>query len=404
MAYDTPKDLDAFRTEVRDWLEKNCPPSMRTPMPEDEVVWGGRRESFKNPDSKVWLERMGEKGWTAPTWPTEYGGGGLDREQAKVLEQEMARINARTPLFSFGLWMFGPALLEFGNEEQKKRFLPDIVMGKTRWCQGYSEPGAGSDLAGLQTKCEDKGDHYLINGQKVWTSYANEADWIFCLVRTDNTVKHEGISFILFDMESDGVETRPIKLISGSSPFCETFFTDVKVPKDQLVGEVNGGWKIAKRLLQHERSSISASGFGSARGSGMLELEEYAKIHVGTDADGKLLDGDLRGRIADHKMYAKAFNLTVRRSQEQAKAGQEVGHTASIIKYAAAKMNQDKFELMVEALGTEGLGWEGEGFDKGAKMATRGWLRSKGNSIEGGTSEINLNVVAKRVLGLREHQ
>lgn len=404
MAYDSPAELEAFRTEVREWLEENCPPSMRTPMTEDEVVWGGRREKFKNPDSKVWLERMGEKGWTAPTWPKEYGGGGLTRDQAKVLEQEMARIHARPPLFSFGLWMFGPALLEFGNEEQKKRFLPDIVMGRTRWCQGYSEPGAGSDLAGLQTKCEDKGDHYLINGQKVWTSYADQADWIFCLVRTDTSKKHEGISFILFDMESEGVETRPIKLISGSSPFCETFFNDVKVPKDQLVGEVNGGWKIAKRLLQHERSSISAGGFGSTRGSGMLGPEEYAKIHVGTDKDGKVLDGDLRGRIADHMMYAKAFNLTVKRSGEQAKAGQEVGHTASIIKYAAAKMNQDKFELMIEALGTEGLGWEGEGFDRGAKMATRGWLRSKGNSIEGGTSEINLNVVAKRVLGLRDHQ
>ena len=404
MAYDSPAELEAFRAEVREWLEKNCPPSMRTPMTEDEVVWGGRREKFKNPDSKVWLERMGEKGWTAPTWPKEYGGGGLTRDQAKVLEQEMARIHARPPLFSFGLWMFGPALIEFGNEEQKKRFLPDIVMGRTRWCQGYSEPGAGSDLAGLQTKCEDKGDHYLINGQKVWTSYADQADWIFCLVRTDTSKKHEGISFILFDMESEGVETRPIKLISGSSPFCETFFNDVKVPKDQLVGEVNGGWKIAKRLLQHERSSISAGGFGSTRGSGMLGPEEYAKIHVGTDKDGKVLDGDLRGRIADHMMYAKAFNLTVKRSGEQAKAGQEVGHTASIIKYAAAKMNQDKFELMIEALGTEGLGWEGEGFDRGAKMVTRGWLRSKGNSIEGGTSEINLNVVAKRVLGLRDHQ
>lgn len=404
MPYDAPSDLDTFRKEVRDWLEENCPPSMRTPQTEDEVVWGGRRETFKNPESKIWLERMAERGWTAPHWPKKYGGGGLNRDQVKVLNQELGRISARTPLHSFGLWMFGPALLEFGNEEQKQRFIPDIIHGRTRWCQGYSEPGAGSDLAGLQTKCEDKGDHYLINGQKVWTSYADQADWIFCLVRTDNTVKHEGISFILFDMESEGVETRPIKLISGSSPFCETFFSDVKVPKDQLVGDVNGGWKIAKRLLQFERSSISASGFGSARGSGALELEDYAKIHVGTDGEGKLADGDLRGRIAEHKMYAKAFSLTVRRSQEQAKAGQEVGHTASIIKYAAAKMNQDKYELMVEALGTEALGWEGEGFDDGALMTTRAWLRSKGNSIEGGTSEINLNVVSKRVLGLRDHQ
>ncbi|MFN3911629.1 acyl-CoA dehydrogenase family protein [Hyphomonas sp.] len=404
MAYDNAEQLEEFRVETRKWLEENCPPSMRTPMPDDEVVWGGRNAVFKNPDSKVWLDRMGEKGWTSPQWPKEYGGGGLNREEARVLEQELRRIKARPPLFSFGLWMFGPALLEFGNHEQKLRFIPDILKGKTRWCQGYSEPGAGSDLAGLQTRCEDKGDHYLINGQKVWTSYADKADWIFCLVRTDTSTKHEGISFILFDMKSPGVEARPIQLISGESPFCETFFTDVKVPKDQLVGRVNGGWEIAKRLLQFERSSISAGGFGGTGGSGILGPEDYAKQHIGTDESGRLLDGDLRGRITDHKMYAKAFSLTVQRQTEQAKAGQAVGHTASILKYAAAKMNQDRHELLIEALGTEGLGWEGEGFDKNAKKVTRQWLRSKGNSIEGGTSEINLNVIAKRVLGLKEHQ
>ncbi len=404
MAYDTAEHLDAFRLETREWLEKNCPPSMRTPMRDDEVVWGGKREKVVNPESQVWLDRMGEKGWTAPEWPAAYGGGGLSRDENRVLQEEMRRIKARAPLFSFGLWMFGPALFEFGNEAQKKRFLPDIVKGKTRWCQGYSEPGAGSDLAGLQTRCEDKGDHYLINGQKVWTSYADKADWIFCLVRTDTSTKHEGISFILFDMASPGVEARPIKLISGDSPFCETFFTDVKVPKDQLVGRVNGGWEIAKRLLQFERSSISAGGFGGTGGSGILGPEDYAKQHIGTDETGRLIDGDLRGRITDHKMYAKAFSLTVQRQTEQAKAGQQVGHTASILKYAAAKMNQDRHELLIEALGTEGLGWDGEAFDKGAIRATRGWLRSKGNSIEGGTSEVNLNVIAKRVLGLKEHQ
>ncbi|MEM7766103.1 MAG: acyl-CoA dehydrogenase family protein [Pseudomonadota bacterium] len=404
MAFDETEALDGFRKEVRAWLEQNCPASMRTPMPDEEVVWGGSRETFRNPDSRAWLEAMASKGWTAPTWPAEYGGGGLSRAEARILEQELKRLHARPALFSFGLWMFGPALLEFGNEAQKKRFLPDIVHGRTRWCQGYSEPGAGSDLADLQTKCEDKGDHYLINGQKVWTSYADQADWIFCLVRTDTSTKHEGISFILFDMASEGVEARPIKLISGSSPFCETFFTDVKVPKDQLVGEVNGGWQIAKRLLQFERSSISAGGFGGTGGSGILGPEDYAKMHVGTDALGHVADGDLRGRITDHKMYAKAFSLTVQRSTQQAKAGQEVGHTASILKYAAAKMNQDRHELLVEALGTEALGWDGDGFDPAARKATRGWLRSKGNSIEGGTSEINLNVVAKRVLGLRDHQ
>lgn len=401
MAYDNAEQLEEFRLETRKWLEANCPASMRTPMVDDEVVWGGRNATFKNPDSKLWLDRMAEKGWTAPEWPKEYGGGGLTRAEARVLEQEMRRIKARAPLFSFGLWMFGPALLEFGNHEQKLRFIPDIVKGKIRWCQGYSEPGAGSDLAGLQTRCEDKGDHYLINGQKVWTSYADKADWIFCLVRTDTSTKHEGISFILFDMKSPGVEARPIQLISGESPFCETFFTDVKVPKDQLVGRLNGGWEIAKRLLQFERSSISSSGFG---GTGSLSPEEYAKQLIGTDESGRLLDGDLRGRLADHRMYAKAFALTVQRQTEQAKAGQAVGHTASILKYGAAKMNQDRHELLIEALGTEGLGWAGEGFDKGALRVTRQWLRSKGNSIEGGTSEINLNVIAKRVLGLKDHQ
>lgn len=404
MAYDESVDLEQFRAETREWLEENCPPSMRTPMKDDEIVWGGKREKFKNPEARLWLERMGEKGWTSPEWPAKYGGGGLSRAQNRVLQEELRRIKARPALFSFGLWMFGPALLEFGNEEQKLRFIPDIVKGKTRWCQGYSEPGAGSDLADLQTRCEDKGDHYLINGQKVWTSYADKADWIFCLVRTDTSVKHEGISFILFDMESPGVEARPIQLISGESPFCETFFSDVKVPKDQLVGDVNGGWQIAKRLLQFERSSISAGGFGGTGGSGILGPEEYAKMHIGTDNEGRLIDGDLRGRITDHKMYAKAFNLTVQRQAEQAKAGQQVGHTASILKYGAAKMNQDRHELLVEALGTEGLGWEGEGFDPSAKKVTRQWLRSKGNSIEGGTSEINLNVISKRVLGLKDHK
>jgi alkylation response protein AidB-like acyl-CoA dehydrogenase len=393
-------ELDAFRAETRAWLEANCPASMRTPMPEDEVPWGGRRAEWKNPDSKLWLERMAERGWTAPTWPKEYGGGGLSSGEARVLGQEMARLRARPPLFSFGLWMLGPVLLEYANEEQKREHLPKIVRGEIRWCQGYSEPGAGSDLASLQTRCEDKGDHFLINGQKVWTSYADQADWIFCLVRTDTSTKHEGISFVLFDMASPGVEARPILLISGSSPFCETFFTDVKVPKTNLVGKLNGGWEIAKRLLQFERQNISASGFGGSAG---LDLIEAAKTYVGVK-NGRLADGDLRARLAAHQIEAKAFSLTVRRVEQEAKAGKGLGPAASIIKYAAATLNQHKGELMVEALGTQGLGWSGEAFDPRALRETRGWLRSKGNSIEGGTSEINLNVVAKRVLGLLDHQ
>ena len=391
--------LEAFRAEVRTWLEANCPAAMRTPMAgEEDAVWGGRNYKFASDDHKAWLDRMAAKGWTAPMWPKEYGGGGLSNAENRVLAQEMARINARVPLFSFGLWMLGPVLLEYANEEQKKEHLPKITRGEIRWCQGYSEPGAGSDLAGLQTKCEDKGDHWLINGQKVWTSYADKADWCFCLVRTDTSTKHEGISFVLIDMTSPGVETRPIKLISGSSPFCETFFTDVKVPKGNMVGRLNGGWEIAKRLLQYERTNIS--GFGSGARADVVDV---ALQYIGVE-NGALADRDLRARIAEHKMTERAYALSVARAQEEAKAGANVSHMASMFKVAGATLNQERCELLVEAAGNRALGWGGEGFTPNDLSITRGWLRSKGNSIEGGTTEINLNVVAKRVLGLRDTQ
>jgi alkylation response protein AidB-like acyl-CoA dehydrogenase len=397
-------DLEGFRAETRAWLETNCPASMRgsSVTDEDSSIWGGKRATWSNPEAKLWLDRMAAKGWTAPTWPREYGGGGLSNAEARVLQQELGRISARAALMSFGIWMLGPVLLEYANEEQKKEHLPKIVRGEIRWCQGYSEPGAGSDLAGLRTQAVDKGDHYLVNGQKVWTSYADQADWIFCLVRTDNTKKHEGISFMLFDMSTPGVEARPIKLISGASPFCETFFTDVKVPKKNLVGKLNGGWDIAKRLLQYERQNISAGGFGGG-GNGAYDLEHAALEHVGSDA-GRIADADLRARICAHKMEARAFALTVRRAEEEAKQGKGPSAATSIIKYAAAKINQDRTELMVETLGTQGLGWQGHAFKPNELAATRAWLRAKGNSIEGGTSEVNLNVISKRVLGLMDHQ
>lgn len=391
-------NIEAFRLETRQWLETHCPVSLRTPMSEREVVWGGRNASFPSVDAQRWLQAMGERGWTAPTWPKSYGGGGLTAEQNAVLQEELRRIKARPPLYSFGLWMFGPVLLEFGSEQQKQQFLPPIVRGETRWCQGYSEPGAGSDLASLATRCEDHGDHFLINGQKIWTSYANLADWMFCLVRTDTRTKHGGISFIVFDMRTAGVETRPIRLISGDSPFCETFLTDVRVPKDQLIGPLNGGWEIAKRLLMHERTNISAEAFGNAAG---LDLIETARQFVGV-REGVLANTDLRARIARHRMRDEAFRLAV----QQARTGHgrsssaATSALASSFKVAAASLNQERCELLLECLGHEGLGWEGEGFSADALRATRHWLRSKGNSIEGGTTEINLNVIAKRVLGL----
>ena len=264
----TVNPTDEFRAELRDWLEANCPPEMRDgKMTEEGICWGGKDWVFTSEAQKLWLERCAARGYTVPTWPKEYGGAGLTRDQEKIFYAEMDRINARRPLQSFGIWMLGPALLHFGSHEQKLQYLPPIARGEIRWCQGYSEPGAGSDLANVQTRGEDKGDHWLLNGQKIWTSYADKADWIFALVRTDREApKHKGISFLLVDMDQKGVETRPIKMISGISPFCETFFTDAVVPKHQIVGEVNKGWDVAKYLLTHEREMISGGGAGPVGG------------------------------------------------------------------------------------------------------------------------------------------
>jgi alkylation response protein AidB-like acyl-CoA dehydrogenase len=393
-------ELEIFRADTRAWLDANCPASMRTPTPENEVVWGGRNQEWVNPDSKVWMECMAEKGWTVPRWPTQYGGGGLSIDEDRVLNQEMRRITARSPLQSFGIWMLGPALLEYASEEQKLHYLPQITRGEIRWCQGYSEPNFGSDLAGLQTRADDKGDYYLVNGAKIWTSYADQADWIFCLVRTQPDVpKHEGISFLLFDMESEGVDTKPISLISGASPFCQTFFDDVKVPKTQLIGELNKGWTIAKRLLQHERQMVSGIGGNSALGGSGSKMEQLAKEYIG-EVDGKISDPAVRADICEHRMNDKAFQITMSRSVDEAKAGTPDGNLASFFKYYGTEQNKRKYERLLEVMGTGMVGWEGSAFSDREIGSTRQWLRSKANSIEGGTSEVQLNVIAKRVLGL----
>lgn len=389
-------DLDTFRAETRAWLEANCPAECRGPVESDEDrVWGGRNAVFPTPAHKVWLDRMGAKGWTAPEWPAEYGGGGLSREQAKVLGSEMRRIDAQAPLASFGVWMLGPALLAFGTEEQKQRFLPEIVCGEIRWCQGYSEPGAGSDLASIQTRAEDRGDHWIVNGQKVWTSYADKADWIFCLVRTDpEAPKHLGISFVLFDMATKGVSTRPITLISGKSPFCETFFDDVRVEKANLVGTLNRGWDVAKHLLAHERTMIGAMGeIGGGR-----PLGQVATGSIGMDDEGRLDEPMLRGRIAEMEVDAAAFRLAMERAGDQVKAGQAHPAIASMLKYYGSELNKRRHELLMAAGGSDALEWESER-SRGGKAA-REWLRTKANSIEGGTSEVQLNIIAKHLLQL----
>jgi len=391
-------ELDSFRADVRAWLEQNCPASMRTPAPESEYVWGGRNAVFPNEDARGWLERMAEKGWTAPTWPREYGGGGLSKDEARVLDQEMAALGCRIPLRSFGLWMLGPVLLEYGNEQQKREHLPGIICGDIRWCQGYSEPHAGSDLASLQCRAAADGDHYVISGQKIWTSHADKADWMFCLVRTDpDAPKREGISFILIDMASPGVSVKPIRLISGSSPFCETFFDNVRVPAENLVGKKNAGWTIAKALLAHERALISK--LRDARKEEQDTLEDLAAEYIGTDGE-HIADPILRDRITRANMDFLCNKLTLRRSAEAVKAGLGPGPETSMFKLYGTELNKVRKELRVLIAGYRGIGWQGPGFTARELTFTREWLRSRANSIEGGTSEIQLNIIAKRVLGL----
>ncbi len=387
----------AFREDIRHWLEENCPASMRTPMATNEYPGGGRRARYRNPDTKVWLERMAERGFTVPMWPRLYGGGGLDKDENAVLHEELRLINARPAHVGMGISMIGPALLEYGTEEQKTEHLPKIARGEIWWCQGYSEPNAGSDLASLRTQAVEDGDDYIINGQKVWTSGADNADWMFCLVRTDpNVSKHEGITFILFDMATPGVSVKPILLISGLSPFCETFLDDVRVPRKNVVGEVNKGWTVAKRLLQYERTSIGGIGGGNQRAA---TLEEVAAKYVGLD-NGIIADSVLRANITRHRMNDSAYALTMKRSVEESASGRAPGAVSSMFKYYGTEQNKGRHELLLSIMGTQGLGWGGESFDTAELENTRAWLRSKANSIEGGTSEVQLNILAKRVLGL----
>ena len=394
-------DVDAFRDEARAWLEANFPKSLAADP--DAVMGMAMGGGVPSEDFKLWQKRIGEKGWGTPTWPKQYGGGGLSAAEARVLQQELTRIGARNPIVGMGPGMFGATLLEYGNEDQKKKHFPPITRGELRWCQGFSEPGAGSDLASLQTKAEDKGDHFLVNGQKIWTSGAQNADWCFCLVRTDNTKKHDGISFLLIDMHSPGVEARPIKMISGASGQCETFFTDVKVPKENLMGPLNGGWTIAKRLLQHERN-----GMGNRLGGGDPSVKEtngveaLARKYVGVDDKGRISDGDLRSRVIQHKMEEQAFRQTVRRAAAEAKGNSSPSSATSIMKNVSMKLMQDRSELTVEIMGAQGLGWEGEGFDADELAVVRGWLAGKAGSIYGGSQEVQNNVISKRILHLPE--
>ena len=391
------QDQEQFRSEVRQWLQANCPESQRQPITAAEQYWGGRRGSFPSEDARLWYERMRDRGWIAPEWPTEYGGGGLSDQQARIIKDEMKRINARAPLYSIGLWMLGPALLEYGNEAQKQQHVRAIINAETRWAQGYSEPGAGSDLASLQCRAEDRGDHFLVNGSKIWTTSADKCDWIFCLVRTDPKVKkQEGISFLLIDMDTPGVSTSPIELISGESEFCQTFFDNVKVPRENLVGELNKGWSVAKALLVHERKLMAELGSDSPRK--IVPPNEAARKYL-EFRDGRIVDARLRLDLVEYNMQMHAIALTHFRGFEEKSAG--VRSAAPLVmKYLGTEAEKTKSELLLAIMGSRGLGWEGDEFTPEERDTLRLWAMSKAMTIAGGSSEIQLNVIAKNVLGL----
>ena len=390
-------ELETFRGEARAWLEANFPASLRGKAGEAMNLMEGGTPAG---ELATWRKRLADKGWTTPTWPTEYGGGGLSVLQARVLQQEMDKVGAFNPIHSvgMGITMIGPTILDYGTPEQKKRHIPPIVKGEVRWCVGYSEPGAGSDLASLTTKCEDAGDHWKVNGQKIWTSGAQYADWCGALVRTDTSKKHEGISFLLIDMHQPAIETRPIKLIAGASPFCETFFTDARAAKDDMLSDINKGWSVGKRLLQHERASqTGAGGMGGGRST---PLQDVAKSYVGADEAGRIADSDLRTRVARHLMDSKAHNLTIARAMAEARGNANPGNAASVLKNSATNVAQTRSELTLEIMGHQGLGWEGDDFTTDELQTVRGWLSGKAMSIYGGSAEIQNNIISKRILGL----
>ena len=397
-------EAEDFRSEIRPWIETHAPKDLRgSNLGDLGGFWGGRRPDYPHPELKPWFEMCLERDLTAPTWPKEYGGGGLSTAIDKVWRQELTRFGLPRPLVGFGLNMIGPALLRFASEEQKKQHIPAIVRGEIRWCQGYSEPDSGSDLASLATRAVRDGDDFIITGQKVWTSYADVCDWIFALVRDDPNAsrKQEGITFILIDMASPGVSVAPIKLISGKSPFCETRFEEVRVPVANVVSKIGAGWTVAKALLGHEREMI-AEAFGSGQARKTSEgsaLSVLAKKYVGLDGV-ELCDASLRHEVAQSEMDTKAFKLTVQRARDAARAGHQPGAESSMFKLYGTELNMRRTELMARIAAAQGLGWEGPGFDQDEIDLTRNWLRARGNSIEGGTSEIQRNIIAKRVLHL----
>jgi len=391
-----------FETSVRDWIADNLPEllvgahiNMYGVVSGDQDV----RDAFD-----LWRQRLAAQGWGAPTWPREYGGAGLTDAQAKVVNRAIAKAGSMNPiayLAGMGVTMVGPTLLEYGTPEQKARHLPGMANGEVRWCLGLSEPNAGSDLASLNTSADLDAEGWVLNGQKTWTSGADKSQWCGALVRTDRSAaKRNGISFLMLEMDQPGIETRPISLIAGESPFCETFFTNARARKDDLLGELNDGWSVIKRLLQHERQSQTNAPATSAKAE---PLQDVAKRYLGTSANGTLTDSDLRSRLADHLMDTAAHELTIARIMTDARGGNvEVSATASILKNSATDVAQGRSELLLEIMGSQGLGWEPGEYSREEAQTVREWLGGKAMSIYGGSYEVQKNIISKNILGLPE--
>ena len=388
--------LDAFRTETRSWLEENCPPGARKPG----YVPIGSTKIELEPETRLWQERMAEKGWTTPTWPKEYGGAGLGKEEYRILIEELQRINARPPLTGRCVNYIGPTILEFGTDEQKAKWLPICSAGKGAWAMGYSEPGAGSDLASLNTRAVKDGDNWVINGSKIWTSDATKCDYIFILCRTSpDKPKHQGISLILVDMDQPGVKVSPIQLISGESPFCETYFDNAIAPVDDLIGGVDNGWTVGKRLLQYERSTHA--GINTSGSEGGRDRSDYVQDIVlkhQTTSDGSMIDADVRDDLIRYRMDRQSIECTRQRVVEETQT-LAPGFASSAVKLSNALNIQDGDELIVKSMGTEGLRWQNAD-DGQAAASLKRWLYQKSLTIAGGTMEVQMNIIAKRVLGL----
>ena len=394
MDINEPAELKAFRQEIRDWVKANVPDHLK----------GVRQPIVQGPgmgkEALAPLEdALAKKGWLAPHWPKEHGGAGFDISQLVVFYEEWAQAGL-PDRHTTGLDMLGPILIRYGTDAQKERFLGPILRQEMIWAQGYSEPGAGSDLASLQLNAKVTDDGFVLNGQKIWTSKAHVADWIFMLVRTDTQVKRrqEGISFLLVDMKTPGIEVRPIMTMDNFTHFCETFFNDVHVPRDALVGELHQGWKVAKALLGHERFTHPTANPHLIRGA-VNDIKTMARNTP--DGDGVMWDRvDLRRRVAALEMDVDGFLYTRYRALTRLEKGEDPGPETMMFKLFGAELMQRIVAVQQEVAGPSGTVWDDTAQGSGDGEVARHSSNIRAATIRGGTSEVQRNIIAKRVLGL----